>query len=179
MDLWVLRTVLAQLKDQLKLLEDYDSFSINISVHSMLNPDFANNVFHELVLASVPAERICFELDERSATSYPGPVHAFAKAAKAAGARLALDQCRGALGLEPLRGIPPDLIKIHEGVVRRAVSDPLDRAHLEWLVSASRVLGCKSVACGVEDAATVRMLENIGVDYAQGTMLNKLGPLLV
>jgi EAL domain-containing protein (putative c-di-GMP-specific phosphodiesterase class I) len=53
-----------------------------------------------------------------------------------------------------------------------------DRAHLEWLSTAAKLLRIRTVACGVEDEPTLAELRRIGIDYAQGIIVNKMGPLM-
>ncbi len=63
--------------------------------------------------------------------------------------------------------------------MRRMLVDPIDRAHLDWINDAAHQLGVKTVATGVEQEDWLQELRRLGVDYAQGVRVNKIGPLMV
>jgi len=70
------------------------------------------------------------------------------------------------LGL--LKHLPVDELKIDRTFVRDLLDDPADAAIVQSVVDLSRRLGVRTVAEGVEDAATLRRVEGYGVTIAQG-----------
>lgn len=92
--------------------------------------------------------------------------------------RFALDRYKAIGGLQALRNLPLGYVKIHDALVRPACSSgagSVDRLHLSWLVEVCRACG---IATQVDDESSVDTLRSLGIDYGQGTALNKLGPLL-
>lgn len=177
-DLWVLRAVLDQMERQPDDVAAYETVFVNFSVESLLDPEFHDRVFHTLVGSSIPASRICFEFEERVAAMHAEPFCRFADIVRPTGAGLAMDRCRWTLNDELARRAGIGYVKFHESVIKRAMSDTYDRAHLEWLGTAAKLLRIRTVACGVEDEATLGELRRIGIDYAQGVIINKMGPLM-
>jgi EAL domain-containing protein (putative c-di-GMP-specific phosphodiesterase class I) len=67
-----------------------------------------------------------------------------------------------------LRHLEVDLVQIDEAFMRRLPADPHNRACVKAIVDLAHALGRTAMASGVEDAATHRVLEDLGVDYVQG-----------
>ncbi len=63
---------------------------------------------------------------------------------------------------------PPSFLKIDIEFIRELKRNPADRQLVEAIVSIARGLGKKTIAEGVEDADTLKMVRELGVDYAQG-----------
>ncbi|MFC4252300.1 EAL domain-containing protein [Sinimarinibacterium flocculans] len=177
-DLWILRAVIDQVERQPELVENYAHICVNFSVESLLEPDFIDSVFQILVTSSVPGSRFCFEFDERSLALHPAAFRRFAESVRTAGAALALDRCRWTINPDLIREVRVDYVKFHESVGKRAMSDDFDRAQLQWLLQAAAMLDLRTVVCGVEDAGMLDRLKAMGVDYAQGVIVNKMGPLM-
>ncbi|SFF30471.1 diguanylate cyclase (GGDEF) domain-containing protein [Fontimonas thermophila] len=177
-DLWVLRAVLEQMEREAEAMDGYDTVFLNFSAESLLDAEFNDRVFHTLASSSIPPSRISFEFDERVAAMYAEAFCRFAEIVRPTGAGIALDRCRWTINDELIRRAGVGYIKFHESVIKRAMHDRYDRAHLEWLRTASGLLNVRTVACGVEDEATLEEMRRIGIDYAQGVILNKMGLLM-
>ncbi len=179
-DLWMLRAVIEQVERQPELVESYAHICLNFAVESLLEPGFVDSVFQILVTASAaaPASRFCFEFDERSLALHPAAFRRFAEAMRTAGAALALDRCRWTINPDLIREVRVDYVKFHESVGKRAMSDAFDRAQLQWLLQAATMLDLRTVVCGVEDASMLEQLKGMRADYAQGVVVNKMGPLM-
>ena len=77
-----------------------------------------------------------------------------------------------------LRHLPVDYMKIHPSVTRNIESDALDRTHLEWICEAAHLLRRKTAAINIESESALALLRAAGVDYVQGSAVNKIGPLM-
>lgn len=177
-DLWVLRTLLKALSANPQVLKSHAAASINLSSSAMLDADFIANVFEILGDSPVPPSQLCFEIDEGFALSQSSVVQKFVEQLRPLGPRFALDRCRTTMGITQLRHLPVDYMKIHPRVTQNLAADPLERTHLEWICQAAHLLGRKTAAINIESAANVDLLRKAGVDYAQGSAVNKLGPLM-
>jgi EAL domain-containing protein (putative c-di-GMP-specific phosphodiesterase class I) len=67
-----------------------------------------------------------------------------------------------------LKHLPIDYLKIDGEFVRGLASNPADRVVVKAMVDIARGLGMKTIAEFVEDAETVTLLRELGVDYSQG-----------
>jgi len=64
--------------------------------------------------------------------------------------------------------LPVDYLKIDGVFVRDIAHDPVDRAMVEAINKVGQIMGVKTIAESVENAETLAILREIGVDYAQG-----------
>ena len=71
------------------------------------------------------------------------------------------------------------LIKIDASFVRGLREHPEDRALVRGVAAIARELGMQTVAEGVEDAATYRLLREYGIDRLQGYLIGRPAPLAV
>ena len=71
-----------------------------------------------------------------------------------------------------LKNLPVDFIKIDGQFVKDFMSDPMDRAIVTSIHNIAHSLGKKTIAEFVEDAETMRILKDIGIDYVQGYYLS-------
>lgn len=180
-DLWVLQALLNEMTRNPELLEKHGCATINISGASMEHPDFANDVVQLISLSGVPGKRICFEIDEPFAVSRLSVVSSFIHSVQGTGARFALDRYKAAGGLDALRELPIHFLKMHESLVRRLTAErpnPIDRmfvGHLNELCHARQIM---TVASGIEHQSALEALREARVDYGQGVLLNKFGPVM-
>jgi EAL domain-containing protein (putative c-di-GMP-specific phosphodiesterase class I) len=95
------------------------------------------------------------------------------RALSTAGARIAVDHV--SLADMPARSVSGDLdeLKISRALVLRAVADESAAAQLRNLVERARDLGLATVAVGVEDGATYRLVSAYGYDLAQGFWMSR------
>jgi diguanylate cyclase len=68
-------------------------------------------------------------------------------------------------------------LKIDMEFVRNVSQSAADRRLVDSIVTIARGLGIRTVAEGVEDEATLRLLRNYGVDRAQGWQLGPPAPV--
>lgn len=76
-----------------------------------------------------------------------------------------------------LKELPVDFVKIDGSFVKGLVSNPDDVVFVKALSDAVRGYGKTTVAEFVEDEATLAILREIGVDYAQGYLIGRPAPL--
>jgi diguanylate cyclase (GGDEF)-like protein len=72
-----------------------------------------------------------------------------------------------------LRRLPLDEIKIDRSLIRTMLSSPRDRSIVKSTIDLGRSLGLEVVAEGVEDAATLSLLADLGCPYAQGYHISR------
>ncbi len=175
-DRWVIRTALRRFFRHASEFSGVD-ISINVAADSLNNDHLAHFVQSELARGDIPAERICFEIPERSAANIDRAI-SFADMIKNLGARVALDGTGSALSsLDLLRQLPCDYLKIDANVVGALASDRIDQAIVEAVNHVGHLMGVEIIAEGVDDASVVERLREIGFDMAQGACLGAVEPL--
>lgn len=181
LDLWVIKTLLAEMSKNKTLLNRFDCACINLSGWSLSEPDFGKDV-HELIMFSgVPGSKICFELTEPQVASYLSETLRFMEAVRPLGVRFSLDRYRAMGGLHGLKDAPLDYVKIHPSLtasLRDGNADSIEGLHLNWINKICQARGIKTIALGIEHEQILNVLRTLEIDYAQGVQVNKLGPLV-
>jgi EAL domain-containing protein (putative c-di-GMP-specific phosphodiesterase class I) len=148
------------------------SLGINLSPATLLSEEL------EPMIAAVPAGRIVIEVTEHAAVSdYAGLTRALAPLRQRV--RLAIDDVgAGYAGLRHILDLQPDLIKLDMSLVRDIDKDPARRSLALALVAFTSGTDAQIVAEGVETAAELAVLRELGVPKAQGYYLCRPMPLM-
>ena len=119
-------------------------------------------------------QRLCFQSSEESATSYVPQVTALATALRQRGFRFAIESFgsgRDSAGL--LESVPLDFVKIDGTIIQGLASDPQLQIQVRALVEAARRRSIQTIGERVEDANTMAVLWQLGVQYIQGYFVNE------
>lgn len=144
-------------------------FFFNLFPRSFGDLDWVRGVPGMVRNAGVPCENIVLELTEREALPNLTQVRAVIEELRDSRISVALDDFgSGFSSFLYLKYLSIDYVKIEGSFVRNMVADERDRIMVEHINSMAHKFGLKTVAEFVEDEATVKMLAEIGVDYAQG-----------
>lgn len=179
MDLWVLDQVLQQLAENPSFADEYETFSINIAAASLQDTAFALRVSERLNRHAAHAAQVCFEIAENTATSMLREVAQFVDTVQNLGAKVAIDQARGVGFQQLLQRCRPNMVKIDATLICSATHDDLAQAQVRWISQSAHLRDVECTACGIEDADWIDGIKALGVDYLQGSGLNKIGPLMV
>jgi EAL domain-containing protein (putative c-di-GMP-specific phosphodiesterase class I) len=76
-----------------------------------------------------------------------------------------------------LKSLPAQFLKIDMDFVRGLPDDPGNRRIVRTIVDIARNHGQRTIAEGVEDAETAKLLLEFGVDLAQGHLYGRPAPL--
>jgi EAL domain-containing protein (putative c-di-GMP-specific phosphodiesterase class I) len=96
---------------------------------------------------------------------------------KRLGIQLAVDDFgTGYSSLSYLRQLPVDIVKIDKAFIDRISDDPTDLALVGGIVKLAETLHLATVAEGVESAAQVGALHDVGCDLIQGFVYAKPEP---
>jgi EAL domain-containing protein (putative c-di-GMP-specific phosphodiesterase class I) len=130
-----------------------------------------------LLSASTPT-RIIVELTEHvGVEDYPG-LRSALKTVRRSGSRVALDDTgTGFASLSLLLEVAPELIKLDRALTRDIDADPVRRALARALVSFADEVGAEVIAEGIETAAELAVLVELGITYGQGFRLARPGDL--
>jgi len=152
--------------------------SINLSGTSWANEDLPGFICEMAGRYRVPARVICFELTETAAITNLGKAIAFIRELKEAGFRFSLDDFgSGVSSFGYLKQLPVDYLKIDGGFVRNMIDDKIDLAMVETINQIGHIMGIKTIAEFVENAAILEKITRMGVDNAQGYAIARPLPL--
>jgi diguanylate cyclase (GGDEF)-like protein len=144
-------------------------WAINLSGASLSEDDFLRFVRTQFETVGVPYAAICFEITETAAIASFARATQFIHELKMLGCGFALDDFGSGLSsFGYLKHLPVDYLKIDGVFVRDIADDPVDRAMVEAINKVGQIMGIKTIAESVENAETLAILREIGVDYAQG-----------
>ncbi len=143
--------------------------SVNLSGYQFNNLAVGEAIEDIIRESGADATRLTFEITETSALQNVGLAEKFIRRLKGLGCRFALDDFgAGYTSLSHLRNIPLDAIKIDGCFVQRLDQSPRDQALVEAVTGMGHALGLEVTAEFVENESTLRLLERMGVDHAQG-----------
>ena len=145
------------------------NLSINLSGYQFNNLAVSEAIRDIIRETGAEATRLTFEITETSALENIGLADKFIRRLKNLGCRFALDDFgAGYTSLSHLRNIPLDAIKIDGCFVQRLDQSPRDQALVAAVTDMGHALGLEVTAEFVENAQTMDLLKNMGVDHAQG-----------
>jgi EAL domain-containing protein (putative c-di-GMP-specific phosphodiesterase class I) len=130
-----------------------------------------------LLSASMPS-RIVVELTEHVGIEDYPRLRRASKALRHIGSRVALDDTgTGFASLSLLLEVAPELIKLDRTMTRNIDSDPVRRALARALVAFGKEVGAEVIAEGIQTAAELTVLIDLGIGYGQGFHLAQPGSL--
>lgn len=130
------------------------------------------------IAAGLTPARVVLEIAERS-LARPAVVIREAKRLRALGFRIALDDVgAGNAGLEMLRSLPVDYLKIDRSVVAGAVTDTTRRSVLAAILAFAREAGTFVIAEGIETEAMLDFVDQAGREPMGRTVRAVQGYLL-
>jgi len=147
---------------------------VRLSKETVRDTGFTEWLDNHLRSTHAEPQRLCFQTTEESAASYLPQVKALALALRERGFRFAIEGFgagRDSMGL--LESIPLDFVKIDGTIIQGLSSDPQLQMQVRSLVEAARRRNVDTVGERVEDANTMAVLWQLGVQYIQGYFVNE------
>lgn len=147
-------------------LPSHAYLSINLSPATLLRRDLRR------VLSATPLERVVIEMTEHAAVDDYERLNAVLVPLREAGARVAVDDAgAGFASLRHILRLAPEIIKLDISLTRGIDGDRPRRALSYALVAFARETRTTIVAEGIETAAELHALRDIGVTHGQGFLL--------
>lgn len=154
------------------------SFSVNLSLGALVDPDFAAFVGRTLAAADVNPRMLAFEIRESVCRERMKEVQRFVLQCEEMKCQIVIDDFSLHSDVLPLLRSPAvRLVKIDARLTTAAMKDKLSQAIVVAISQASKVLGAHCVAKRIESTMARQWLSAIGVDFAQGFLLEGLMPL--
>lgn len=167
LDRWVVRATLRWVAARPQ--RRHALYCINVAAPTIANVGFPEHVAAELERHGLPGSLLCFEVLEADVLARRRDAARFVAALKEAGCRTTL--CgfgRNAESYALLRTLPVDFLKIDGDIILGLTRNNVDLIKLKAITRVARATQRRTIAEFVEDEATIAILRETGVDYAQG-----------
>ena len=150
------------------------TLSVNISPLQLRDPWFAQKLLRILIDGGFPPHRFEVEITESCLHENIGAVRTIITSLKNQGVRISLDDFgTGYSSLSQLRSLPFDRLKIDRSFVNELSGDAAGSDLVEAIVSLGRGLSMPVTAEGVETAAILAALRQMGQLKGQGYLYGK------
>jgi diguanylate cyclase (GGDEF)-like protein len=150
------------------------SIAVNLSVRTLLDSRFPDQVAGLLEHYGVAAAQVTFEISEPGMLSDIERVLPTLYRLRDLGVRLSVDDFgTGASSLQYLRQWPVHEVKIDDSFVQGMATDTGDLAIVRAVISLAREFGLTVVAEGVESELTLDLLEEMGCEIGQGYLFSR------
>lgn len=167
LELLAVTCALASLDD----LPDDATLSINVSPDTAISPGL-----HDL-LDAAPLERLILEITEHQKVECYGTLLGALAPLRERGLRVAIDDTgAGYSSFRHILQMKPDMIKLDMSISRGINRDPARRALASALIAFANDIGSELVAEGVETAAEMRSLRDLGFTIVQGHLVARPAP---
>jgi len=148
--------------------------AVNVSATLLDNHGFIGWLRETLQASPVAAEMVTIEVTESAAVRNVDQAAAALAEWRALGVQVSIDDYgTGQSSLGYLQRLPAGELKIDMSFVQDMVHDSRNAIMVRSTVALAHQLGMKVVAEGVEDAATLALLGEVGCDVAQGWLIGR------
>ena len=150
---------------------DGDAVAVDVQAASVADPDLARRTEEALAQAGAAPGLITFELSEECLTANVPASSAFLRRMHELGCIIVGDQFgTGSAGFGYLKALPLDCLKIDACFIEDLQWTPSDEQFVRAFVQLAHGLGLTAAADGVTDDASRTVLEDAGVEEAQGPL---------
>ncbi|MDP2005827.1 MAG: EAL domain-containing protein [Rubrivivax sp.] len=151
--------------------------SVNLSTRDLLDPELPTRFDAILRRQGVPATAFCLEITESAIMTEPKRALAMLDTLARAGFKLSIDDYgEGQTSLSYLKRLPVHELKIDQIFIKQIDRDEKDAKIVRSTIGLAHSLGFRVVAEGVENAAIMVLLRELGCDEAQGYHLGRPMP---
>jgi EAL domain-containing protein (putative c-di-GMP-specific phosphodiesterase class I) len=151
--------------------------SVNLSARQLVRPDLTSRVATMLERTGCDPADLCLEITEGTLLVDMSAAVRHLTELRSLGVRISIDDFgTGYSSLAYLRTLPLDELKIDRSFVTPVADDPSAAAIVASVVSLGHAIGLQVVAEGVETAAQLTALADLGCDLAQGYYLARPAP---
>jgi len=143
--------------------------SVNLSATCLTDPGLLTRVDDVLRHSGLDPDRLVLEVTETTLMADPGQALAVAHSLTRRGVRLSIDDFgTGYSSLAYLTDLPASEVKLDRAFTTRLLAEPRTAEIVGATVGLGHRLGMRVIAEGVEDEATLALLEAMEVDESQG-----------
>jgi diguanylate cyclase (GGDEF)-like protein/PAS domain S-box-containing protein len=146
---------------------------VRLSKDTVVDKSLGTWLSNQLKASKVDPARICFQVTEETATQYVVQTREMIKTLKPMGFRLALEHLgAGRDPVQLIQGLAVDFVKIDGSLMQGLASNPILQQKVKGLVDAAKRKKIETIAERVEDANTMAVLWQLGIEFIQGYFVN-------
>ena len=150
---------------------------VPLSAASIRDPNTARSIAAILERHGVPGSSLCLQLAEASAVQHATQTIDLCTAARNLGCHIVLGEFGGGFtSFSHLHAIRPDCVKISRSLTRDIASSRSAHALIRAIQEVTHDLAIESIAEGVDDLATAKLFEELGITYGQGRVIAPIEP---
>jgi len=147
---------------------------VRLSRDTARDPGLLEWLDNHLRSSRAEPKRLCFQVTEEVAASHLSEIKNLATQLRARGFRMALEGFgSGRDSPRMLEALALDFVKIDGTLVQGLRADPKLQIRARTLVEAAKRHGIQTIGERVEDANTMAVLWQVGVQYIQGYFVNQ------
>jgi EAL domain-containing protein (putative c-di-GMP-specific phosphodiesterase class I) len=151
---------------------------VNVSARSIVETDFPMTIERALEEASIDPASLVFEITETAAIANMEQARRFASRIRKMGCEFALDDFGAGFGsFYYLKHLSVDYLKIDGEFVRGLARSKIDQRMVKAMVEIACGLELRTIAECVETAESLQLLQEYGIDFAQGYHLGRPQPV--
>jgi predicted signal transduction protein with EAL and GGDEF domain len=170
---WVLDKALQQCKTWIDHGHKYH-VSINLSVHNLYDKAIIEQVQGRLSHYAIAPQHLILEITESAMMADPQRAIEILTELDKMGIRISIDDFgTGFSSLAYLKQLPVDELKVDRSFVMDMSKDENDAVIVRSTIDLAHNLGLQVVAEGVEDNDSLKLLEILGCDLAQGYYISR------
>jgi diguanylate cyclase (GGDEF)-like protein/PAS domain S-box-containing protein len=174
---WILETAIRQCRAWRERSIDLE-IAVNLSMWDLHNPSLFHTISSLFERYQLPPDHLRIELTESSMMADPERTLAVLKRLALLGVQCSIDDFgTGYSSLTYLKRLSANELKIDRSFVQHIAEVEADEVIVRSTISMAHSLGLKVVAEGVEDAASLHLLEQLDCDLAQGYYLARPLPV--
>ena len=144
-------------------------YAINLSGQSLSQQGFLEFVLSKIKQYDVNTKSICFEITETAVIGNIEKAQHFMQTLRAIGCRFSLDDFgNGLCSFAYLKNLDVDFLKIDGMFIKSIATNKTDRAMVESINKIGHVMGLVTIGECAENKEIIEILNEIGIDYAQG-----------
>ena len=177
LDQWVVKRAVALLAEQQRLGRDI-SFEVNLSAMSVTDPQMLDFIANRISASGVDPGKLIFEITETAAIVNVGQAKAFVEGLRDIGCEFAIDDFgAGFASFYYLKHLAFDYLKIDGEFITGLATSDTNKLVVRSMADIARGMGQRTIAEFVDTPATVELLNEYGVDYAQGYFTGRPLPI--
>ena len=146
---------------------------VRVSKDTILDKSLIGWLATQLKSLKIESKRLCIQVTEEVAMQYVRQTNELAESLRKLGFRFALEHF--GTGRDPLKllaGIGMNFIKIDGSLMQGLSTNQLQQQRVKGLVEAAKRKGVETIAERVEDANTMAVLWQLGIEFIQGYFVN-------
>lgn len=150
------------------------TFFVKITPETAGDPSVLPWIAEKLKEHRVHGDQLVFEIPESRVVTHMKPAIQFAKGIKQLHCGFALEQFGSGLNsFQVLKHLPADYLKIDRSFMKHLADNNEHRERVKEITDEAHAIGKSTIAEFVEDAASMAVLYQVGVNFVQGNFLQE------